>query len=290
MKEKSKELLLDIIFDIVGSLLFGIGIVTFTQHANFAPGGVSGIVLMLNHLWDVPIGTTMFLLNVPLMVLAWFYLGRSFTFKTLKTVVINTIVIDYIVTPLIPLYQGDRMIAAIFGGLCLGIGMGAIFYRGSTTGGTDILGFVIEKKIPHIPLGKALLAVDCVILLTSILVYGEIEAALYGLIFLFCSTVVIDTIIYGEDKGKMVMIMSKKSEEIAKLIIEDMERSCTLLESEGAYERVKSHVLVCAVRNHEYHHLQKLVHKVDPRAFMIISEASQILGEGFKEIEVKSQR
>lgn len=288
MKEKLKELTWDVIADILGSFMFGIGIVTFTEHANFAPGGVSGIALMVKYLWDLPIGTTMLVLNIPLMILSYFYLGKSYTYKTLKTVVINTLIIDGIVTPLIPMYTGDRMIAAIFGGLCLGIGMGVIFYRGSTTGGTDILGFVIGKKFPHIPIGKALLSVDILILLSSIFVFEDFEAALYGIIFLFFSSYAIDTIIYGRDKGKLVMIMSKKSEEIAREVLEIMDRGCTFLDSQGAYEREQSYVLMCAVRNHEYHTLQKIVHKVDPRAFMVISEASEILGEGFKEVNEKN--
>lgn len=282
---KMKNFCVDLVYDLVGSILFAVGIVCFVNPANLAPGGMSGIAILLNYLWGLPIGLMSTLLNVPLLILSCLFLGRSLTIKTVKSLLISSIMVDMVVTRLVPVYVGDQMIGAVFGGVLMGAGLAVIFLRGSTTGGTDIISFLVRKWYPHIPIGRLMMVVDCVILGISIVVFGNMEAGLYGLISLFCCTKVIDSIIYGLDKGSMVTVISAKNDEIAAQIMKELERGVTLLDGKGAYTGDKREVLICAVRKQQYGRLRAIVYENDPSAFMIVSETSEVLGEGFKAVK-----
>lgn len=283
MKQKTKRIFYDLVYDIIGCALFSAGIYTFIQPANIAPGGLSGITLMINHVVpSLPIGLLMYLFNIPLLILAWFLLGRRMTKKTIITVSINTIMLDIIIPLIVPAYHGDRLLSSVFGGILVGAGLALVFMRGSTTGGTDTLAWLIRLKIPHFSIGKALLAIDSLILLVSIYVYHDLESGLYGMISMFCTTKVIDTIIYGFDKGNMIMVFSPKNSEIAKKIMDDIGRGVTFLEGSGAYSCSKAQVLICAIRKHQYARIKSIIFDIDPNAFVTASEVSEILGEGFK--------
>lgn len=283
MKQKTKRIIYDLVYDIIGCALFSAGIYTFIQPANIAPGGLSGITLMINHVVPLlPIGLLMYLFNIPLLILAWFFLGRRMTKKTIITVSINTVMLDLIIPLIVPVYHGDRLLSSVFGGILVGAGLALVFMRGSTTGGTDTLAWLIRLKIPHFSIGKALLAIDSLILLVSIYVYHDLESGLYGMISMFCTTKVIDTIIYGFDKGNMIMVFSPKNPEIAKKIMDDIGRGVTFLEGSGAYSNSKTQVLICAIRKHQYARIKSIIFDIDPNAFVTASEVSEILGEGFK--------
>ena len=285
VKNRGKELFLDIFYDIAGSLLMAIGIFCFMETADIAPGGVSGVAIMLKYLFGVPVGFMSLCINVPLLILAWKYKGRAFTVKTLKTLLFNTVLLDLVVTPYFPQYTGDRMLGSIFGGLFMGAGLALIFMRGSTTGGTDILSYLLELKFPHIPIGTMLMFIDFVILSASVMVFGNIETGLFGMVALFCQTKVIDGVIYGMDKGKAVMIMSPRNQAIANRVLEEIDRGATFLNGRGVYSGKDMEVLYVVVRAPEFHRLKEIVREEDPRAFMTVADASQILGEGFRELK-----
>lgn len=276
--------LTDLIADILGSFILGIGIYCFMEEADIAPGGISGICIMLKYLLNLPVGIMNLILNIPLLVLAWKYLGHGFTKRTFITVIIDSIILDWVVTPLLPQYAGDRMLSSIFGGLCAGAGMGIILQRGSSTAGTDIVSYLLEKKFPHISIGRLLMIIDCIILGISMLVFGNIESGLFGAIALFCQTQVIDGIIYGIDKGKTVIIMSSHSERIAARILLDLHRGTTYLSGYGGYTNHPRKVLLCVIRAREFYKLKRIINAEDPRAFLIVQEATQIIGEGFKNL------
>lgn len=281
---KMKNFCLDLLYDLVGSVLFAVGIVCFVNPANLAPGGMSGIAIMINYLWGLPIGLMSFALNIPLLVLSYMFLGRSLTFKTVKSLVISSVMVDMVIAKIAPVYVGDRMIGAVFGGIIMGAGLAVIFLRGSTTGGTDIISFLARKWYPHVQIGRLMMIVDCVILAVSILVFGNMEAALYGLISLYCCTMVIDNIIYGFDKGSMVMVVSEKNREIADQIMAELDRGVTLLRGEGAYTGKDKDVLMCAVRKQQFARVRAIIDEKDPLAFVIVSETSEVFGEGFKRV------
>ncbi|MBR2636983.1 MAG: YitT family protein [Oscillospiraceae bacterium] len=281
---KIKNILIDCLYDVLGSLLYGIGIICFTAPNHVAPGGVSGIATLVNYVTDLPIGLVNFCINVPLVIIGFIVLGKAFTAKTFKSVIIMSIVLDYVVIHF-PLYTGDVLLASLFGGVAMGAGLALVFMRGSTTGGTDILAKLIQLKAPHVPIGRMLLILDCFVLLAAAVVYGNIDASLFGLIAMFASAQVMDNILYGLENGKMVHIVSVKNDEIAKDIIAHLNRSATILKSRGAYSGAETDTIMVVVRKTEYFKLKTLVHSHDPNAFMIVTEAGEIIGEGWKPID-----
>ena len=284
--ELSKELILDIVFLVAGTFLFALSTHCFTAPNNIAPGGVTGAATMLNYLFKINIGLAAFLMNLPILLLAWKFIGKKFCIKTLVAIVLFTIFTDY-VTPIIPVYTGGeqaRMFAAIFGGILNGVGLGLVFARGFTTGGTDIISSLIRLRFPFFSTGKVLFAVDIVVITASALVYKNIESAFLAFISMYVTAKGIDTIVYGGDKGKLVMIVSNYSDAIAKNILEDMGRGATFLKASGAYSKDDKNVIMTAVRTSQFYKLKKIVKTVDPMAFLIVSEASEIAGQGFKQI------
>ena len=281
---KIKNILIDCLYDVLGSLLYGIGIICFTAPNHVAPGGVSGIATLVNYVTDLPIGLVNFCINVPLVIIGFIVLGKAFTAKTFKSVIIMSFVLDYVVIHF-PLYTGDVLLASLFGGVAMGAGLALVFMRGSPTGGTDILAKLIQLKAPHVPIGRMLLILDCFVLLAAAVVYGNIDASLFGLIAMFASAQVMDNILYGLENGKMVHIVSVKNDEIAKDIIAHLNRSATILKSHGAYSGAETDTIMVVVRKTEYYKLKTLVHSHDPKAFMIVTEAGEIIGEGWKPID-----
>lgn len=277
----NKKFIKDTFNDIIGSLAISIGLYCFAEKVNIAPGGVSGIAIMVKFLTGLPVGILTLLMNIPLLIIAYKFMGKDFALRTMRTVVLNTIIIDAVVTPFFPQYAGDRLLGSLFGGVCTGAGLGIVFLRGSSTAGTDIIGYLVEKRYPHIQIGKALMLVDCVILAVSVLVFKNVESALYGVVALFAQTMVINRIVYGAEKGRNLFIISQKSEQIARRILRERERGATFLNACGAYSGNPTAVLMCVVRVWEYHHIKEIVYEEDPAAFVIATEAEHIIGEGF---------
>ncbi|MEG2174706.1 MAG: YitT family protein [Oscillospiraceae bacterium] len=266
------------IIDIAASVLWSIGLTVFAIPNKVAMGGISGIAQMINYLWGFPVGSLSLLVNVPLLLLAWCILGRRSVLQTLRTLIVYTIVVDFFfASP--PIYAGgDRLLAAVFGGALT-------FMHGSTGGGTDIVVKVVQKKRPYFSTGQLAVVINSSIMLVASLVYGDIEAALYGLIMAFTAGKVVDLLLYGADVGKSCTIVTHKPQEIAQRIIDEMHRSATILEGMGAYLKDNTWVLMCVVRKQEFYNLKRIIRETDHGAFVIVSEAHQILGAGFKSID-----
>ena len=275
-------MLRDVSLLLIGSLIYGIGIYMFVVPANIAPGGASGIALMVNFVTGLPVGTLTLVLNVPLLILAWFYLSKKFAVSTAITTAVCSFVLDFVVPLFIPVYAGDRLLCSLYGGVLVGAGMALIFIAGSTTGGTDILGYILQKKRPHMSIGRALMIVDGIILAASIFVFGNIEAALFGLISLYVQTKVIDAIIYGGEVGSMATIVTSNPDEITEKVISELDRTATLLPAKGAYSRKDTNVLLCTVRKSQFSRLKKIVYDADPNAFVMVTDTSEVFGLGFK--------
>ena len=273
---------------LVGALIYGIGTHAFVEPAHIAPGGAMGIALMVNHFADLPIGLLTLAINIPLLVLAWFSLSHRFAVSTAFATAVCSFILDFMVAPVCPVYTGDRILCSLYGGILSGVGMGLIFMAGMTTGGSDILGYVLQKKRPQLSIGRALMAVDRVILLMSIYVFGNIDAALFGLVSLFATTKVIDSVIYGGDASTMATVVTRKPREIARRIIADLDRSATLVQATGAYSGKDTSVLLCTVRKSQFQRLRKIVYEADPGAFLMATEASEVLGDGFKALSEQS--
>ena len=219
-KERGK----DLIYDFAGAFLQALGVWCFIEPCRIAPGGVSGMALLVNYLTAVPVGVMTLVLNIPLLISSYLCLNRKMTWKTIQTVLIMSLVLDGLVTPLFPQYVGDKLLSSVFGGILAGVGMAMIFMRDSTTGGGDILAKLLQKRFPYMHTGYALMMTDAVVIAASVLVFGKLEAALYGMISMVATTQTIDAILYGMNKGAMVMIHSEKNREIAEEIMERLNR------------------------------------------------------------------
>ena len=275
---------MDLVFDLVGCGLLAMGIQVFTAPNNIAPGGVSGIAVIINYLSGLPIGAISFLINVPLVILGLRFLGKAFTLKTFKSVAILSIMLDYVVVR-IPVYRGDLILASLFGGVTMGAGLALVFLRGSTTGGTDIASRLLQLAFPHVSMGRMMFLLDGVVLVLSAVVFHNIETLLYGMVAIFCSQQVMDGILYGRESGRMAIIISTRQEAITRRILVELDRGVTLLDGKGAYSGEKKEVVLCAVSNQQFPKLQEIIHQEDPDAFVINADAGQIMGYGFRPIK-----
>ena len=268
-KFQGKERVLDLIFEVGGIFIMSIGIHCFLVPANIAPGGISGVAILIQYLWGLPIGMMTFVINVPIFVLSWRYLGRKYTLQSFGAVLLSTVILDYIVTPWLPMYTGERLIGSLFGGVFMGTGLGLVFLRGFSTGGTDAISFLLQLKFPHLPIGRALMMVDGLVLAISVFVFHNIEAGLFGVVALFAQTKVIDSIVYGSEHGQMFLIVSDKNMEIKDKILVDVDRGATILKAVGAYTMEERAVLLCAARKSQFGQIKRIVREVDPNASLL---------------------
>ena len=278
---KTRRITVDLLYNISGSILYAAGIYTFAGNAGFAPGGVSGLALIMDHLWGIPVGTMTLLLNIPLVVISYRAVGKRLLYKSAVTMVISSLLLD-LVFPLFPMYSGDRLIASVCSGAFLGAGMALFYLRGSSSGGIDFLAFTIKKKKPHMTIGVITMLIDLVVILLGWPVFGDVDAVLYGVLATFVSTVVIDKILYGAGAGTLAVIITKKGKETAERISERAGRGVTSLRAVGTYTRLETEVLLCACSKAEAYLVKSAVQEADENAFFMFTETSEVFGEGFK--------
>lgn len=286
VKEKAPELIGDIAFYLAGSVLLAISIDMFTAPNRIAPGGLSGISTLINYVTGLPIGTMTLILNIPIFIWAFAELGVREVIKSLVATVISSVAIDAL-APIVQSYRGDPMLASIFGGVLQGLGLALVFMRSATTGGTDLIARLLGRHVRFMSIGKLLLGVDGVIVAVSAAVYHSADNAMYAIIVIFVGSRLVDTILYGTDigTGKVLFIISPKNKEIADEILSDVDRGVTILKSRGAYSGREGEVLLCAVRRFEVATVKDIVHSIDKNAFLIVGDAGEITGEGFRPVK-----
>ncbi len=278
--KKARDLGLDLLCDILGSILYAAGVYSFARMADFAPGGISGLALIANHLWGLPIGTVSLILNIPLILLSYRIVGRRFMRKSIRTILMNTVFLD-LVFPHLPCYSGSPLLAALFYGVLLGAGLAFVYIRGSSTGGTDFLTMTVKTLRPHLSVGTVTMLIDLVVILLGGLVFGNIDSVLYGLIATFVASTVIDKIMYGTEAGKLAIIITEKGPQAAAQIDAVCARGSTLIRAKGAYTDLERQVLLCACSKAEAYKVRHAAYDVDPGAFVMITETSKVFGEGF---------
>ncbi len=276
-----KEILLDILICSAGAFIYAVGVNCFVSPNEISSGGATGLAILANHLWNFPIGVSMFAINIPLFVISLIVFGKGFIVKTLFSTFMTSVFID-VGTLFMPTYEGDKMLASLFGGAIMGVGLGVIFTRGSTSGGTDIMGKLLKKAFPHLSMGRLVMICDLFIVLLAGVVYRNIESILYATIVFIVSSKSIDMLLYGSDRGKMIMVISDNAEEIAKAITSETPRGVSIIPAQGAYTGMAKHILLSVVRPHEVAKMRKIVRRFDNKPFIIISDATEILGLGFK--------
>ncbi len=273
----------DVAYDFLGSCLFALGFYTFAEQAGFAPGGITGISLMIRYFTGVPLGAMTLILNLPILLVCAPMLGRKFMAHSVRTMLICAFVMDVIFVRL-PLYEGDPVLAAVFTGICSGAGLGLIYMRGSSTGGVDFIIAAIKKKNPHFSFGQITLFLDGVVILMGWPVYGTINAVLYGLICVFAATVVMDKIVYGAGSGKLIIAVTDEGAAIAKAISDSVERGSTIAPATGSYTGAAKEMVYCACSNSEVFRVRDAIHEVDKGAVVMVCEASEMFGEGFRSL------
>lgn len=278
---KVKDFMMDLPYDVAGSILYVLGVYTFAKSSNFAPGGISGLALIFNYLWNLPIGTMSLVLNIPVVIVSYRVLGKWFLFKSLKTMAISTLFLD-VVFPLFPMYTGNPFLAAVFSGVTMGAGLALIYMRGSSTGGTDFLIVAAKKLFPHFSMGQITMLADGAIIVLGWPVYGNMDAVLYGVVSAFAASVVVDKIMYGAGAGKLAIIITTEAKRISQRIDETVDRGSTLIEATGAYSDAPRELILCACSKSEIYKVQNAAHEIDPDAFVMITEANEVFGEGFK--------
>ena len=277
---KSKNFYIDILVIIIGSFISSLGVNLFLSNAKLLSGGVTGIALILQYLWEVPSGITVFLLNIPLFFVSYKYLNKRFTLYTaIGMLSFSTALM--ITKPLSTLVQVDDMLLyCIYGGVLSGIGSGLIFYRNGSTGGTDIITMVIRKKYSNFDIGQVGFAFNLIIVTVSIFIFG-LPRALYTLISMFITSTILDKVLNGFTSKKLLLILTEKEDDIINYVIKDMNRGITALMAEGGYTRDKKRLLYVAVTTSQMISLKTKILRVDPKAFITIIDVSEVKGKGF---------
>lgn len=277
-----RSILKDILIDIIGGILIAIGIYNFAVNAHFPMTGISGIALIFYYLFQTPIGTMTMILNIPIAIACYNILGKSFFLRSLKSIFITSVIMDTL-GPLLPMYSGDRLLAAVCTGVLAGLGYAMIYMNNSSTGGADFITMSIRAKKPHLSLGKIVFAVDVIVVLMGGFVLKEVDGVIYGIILSYIMSNVVDKLMYGIDSGKMTLIVTTLGEQMAVEIEKYTGRGSTILHGEGSYSRENKDIIMCASNNKQMYQIKQIAKKVDPHCFTVIMESNEVLGEGFKE-------
>lgn len=286
---KLKAQLSVVLYEVAGSFLIAVGIYNFAVLSEFPMTGFSGIAIILYRLFDFPIGLTTVVLNIPVALLCYRLLGRGFFLRSLRCIVISSIMID-VVAPYLPVYQGDRLLSAICAGVIGGLGYALIFMQNSSTGGTDFIIMAIKAKKPHISLGRISFLSDVGIVLAGGIIFEDVDGIIYGLMISYIFAVVIDKVMYGINSGKMTLIVTNRTSEVVEVIERTIGRGTTILKGYGGYKNEERSVIMCACNNKQMYVLEKTVEAVDESAFIIILESNEVYGEGFKVITGASKK
>ncbi|MED9957948.1 MAG: YitT family protein [Christensenellales bacterium] len=244
---------------------------------DIAPGGLSGLSTVLHALTGWPVGMTTIVLNAPLFLISWKRMGRAFASRSLLCMLGVSVLIDLV--PGKPV-TSNPMLAAIFGGLTMGAGIGLVIRGGATTGGTDMAAMLVHEQIPAISVGGVLMGIDCLVILLAGIVF-DLQSALFALIALYIATRVMDRVIEGLENAKAFFIFSGQSQAIADAVLTRMNRGATLLRAQGAYSRQERDVLLCVVTRMQIPQLKAIVNELDPNAFLMLTDVREALGEGF---------
>ncbi len=273
---------------ITGAFIMAAGYVLFVSPYKFVPGGVYGIGIILYHLLGFPVGLTGLALNIPLMIIGVKYLGPRFGVKTVVGFFLASGFIDglALITGNEPLEGIEPLLASIFGGVLIGLGLGLIFKAKATSGGSSIIAMMLTKYT-RIPLGQSLMIIDALIVLLGLAAFGDWTIPLYSLIIIFITGKVIDVVLEGFSYEKTLFIISDRYEEIADKILKDLNRGGTFIEGKGMFKRDEKKIIFVNVTRREVAILQDFINQVDPDAFVTVIEASEILGKGFRSLTEK---
>lgn len=282
MKKSWMRMVRDFLMIAVAAVIYGAGISLFLDPNNLAPGGVSGIAVIVNRLSGIETGTLYFLLNIPIMILGVWKFGWRFMVKTAYAIVMTSFFTNYLSR--YGAMTTDPLLAALAGSVLIAVGIGTVFKAGATTGGTDIIIKVIRQKYKHLKTGFLFQCTDMVIVAISGLVFKDLNIALYALIAVLISGRALDYVLYGGDEAKMIYIITANPAEIGRMLMEDLDVGITYLQGKGGWTGQEKQVIFCVVKKQMGPQVEEIVKAGDPAAFLIITSANEIYGEGYKDL------
>lgn len=284
-----RGIILKYLYITIATIIYGMAISLFLDKNNLVPGGISGLAIVLNRLFNVETGTIIFLVNVPILIIGAWKFGIKFILDTLYVVVISSAVINFF-SNFTPVTE-DKFLATVIGGSMLAFSLGTILKNGASSGGMDIVVQLVRLKYRHLKTATVFLISDMAVIILSFFIFGNIEIILYSIITGVTSAKIMDKVLYGKDEAKLLYIIVKdkhKEKELVECLLKKLFVGVTYLKGIGAYENSEKRIIMCAIRKNQLPKAKEIVRDTDDSAFMIITSANEILGEGYKSHYSKS--
>lgn len=279
-KKSVKQIITDYVIITLASVLYAAGVSFFIDPNNLAPGGVTGIAIILNRIVPLETGTLILLINIPIVILGMWKFGGRFIISTFYAIAMTSVFTNFFAS--FGAATDDILLAALAGSVMIAVAIGSIFKRGATTGGTDIIIKCLRLKFPHLRTGMLFFMTDVCIVAVSGFVFRDMDSALYAGIAVVVTAVVLDVVLYGRDGAKLVYIISDCQERITDRVLADLDVGVTHLSGAGAYSKKEKRIIMCVVRKPLMPRIEEIVKEEDSDAFMIITSATEIFGEGYK--------
>ena len=282
MKEAAVKNLKNYVILTAAAVIYAVAISLFLDPNNIAPGGVTGISILVNRFTKIPTGTVNMMINIPIVLLGFWRFGWRFICSTMYVLALITIFINSLAV--YGAVTDDLLIAAVLGGALIGVALALVFKAGATTGGIDIIVKVVRTKRRHIKTNILFLAFDSMVILASWMVFQDLTVAFYAGIAVITDSIVMDKILYGSDEAKMIFVICDKPEQVKQRLFGELDLTATIIPAKGAYTNAPKQMLMIVTRKQVYPKLEEVVKDEDASAFMIVSSASEIFGEGYKDI------
>lgn len=264
------------------AMLYGMGTSLFLEPNDLVPGGLTGVSLILSRYLPLSTGVIFSLINIPIIAVAWYKFGWKFILSTMYTVGCVSLFTDMFAG--MPAITKEPLLAVFMGDILIAFSIGVVLKNGATTGGADIIVKLLRLKYPHIKTGKLFMMFDITVVSLSGILFHNIDAALYAFIGIFVMSAVMDMVLYGQDEAKLVFIVSEKSQILAEKLLVDVDAGVTFLTGRGAYSKREKDVILCVVKKSTYPKVEEVIKDTDPQAFLIVTHANEIYGEGYKNI------
>ena len=283
-KEEMRMSAVKIVKIILGAAIFAIGIQWFYYPATLLSGGITGIALILNYIDPrLRVGMMIIALNVPLFAIAWKHYGWRFIAGSLLGMLSSSLIIDLLSNFHFD-FTTQPILAALYGGVLTGFGLGVVYSTGATTGGTDIIAKFIREKYPYVNFGTLILVLDVVVIAVYAAIFRKFDNAMFTVVGIYVASKMIDVVLYGAAASKLCLIISDQSEEIQNAIVNQLHRGVTVLYGMGAYSGADKQVLLCAIKHQQIVSIREVIRKIDQNAFVIVTDAHDVFGQNFGDI------
>ena len=269
----------------LGTIIYSTAIALFIDPNKLAPGGVTGIAVIISNLVAIKTGTLILLINIPIMLFGWWKFGIKFILSTMYVTFTSSFLINLLNEHIILNYgliTNDMLLTCVTGGALLGFGIALVFKHGATTGGTDVIVKALRQKYKHVKTGTIFLITDAFIIIASAIVFKNVQVALYATITVVIANIVLDLTLYGKDNAKLLYIISDNHEKISKRILDELDIGATYLKAEGAYTNFSKNVIMCVCRKYNYTKVREIIKEEDINAFFIVTNSTEVFGDGYK--------